>query len=290
MWIRKTLRWLGFAVLGLAGLAIAVVLAIYIAIEQDLGRTFAVEGDGVVVPTDALSIEEGQRQAQLRGCSGGCHGRTTEGLVFVELFDGTRLIAPDLARIAATYSTVELERAIRHGVKPDGTSVIRVMPSEMFAGLSDQHLGMIIAYLRSQAEGGEVLPESRFGPFARIMGMMFKREIGTLLAAEVIDHEHPMPIDPADEAAFGRYLAQTVCTECHGSDLRGAEDGSTPSLAMALAYSRDDFERLMLEGKPLGDRELGMMAGVARSRFVRFTDEELTALHGYLQSPATWAE
>ena len=164
------------------------------------------------------------------------------------------------------------------------------MPSEMLAGLSDQHLGMIIAYLRSQAEGGEALPESRYGPVARIMGMLFKREFGTLLAAEVIDHEHPVPIGPPDEAEFGRYLAQTVCTECHGSDLRGTPDGTTPSLAMVFAYSREDFERLMREGKPLGDRELGLMAGVARSRFVRFTDDELTALHAYLQSAAAWSD
>jgi cytochrome c553 len=290
MWIRTTLKWLGFAALGLAGLAMVAVLVIYLAIEQDLGRTFAIEGESVAVPMDAVSIEEGQRQAQLRGCSGGCHGRTTEGLVFVELFDGTRVVAPDLARIAARYSTVELERAIRHGVKPDGTSVLRVMPSEMLAGLSDQHLGMIIAYLRSQAEGKEALPKSRYGPVARFMGMLFKREMGTLLAAEVIDHEHPTPIGPPDEADFGRYLAQTVCTECHGSDLRGAPDGTIPGLAMTLAYSREDFERLMREGKPLGERELGMMAGVARSRFVRFTDEELTALHAYLHSAATWSD
>lgn len=32
---------------------------------------------------------------------------------------------PDLSRLAQEYTTIDLERAIRHGVRPDGTSVIR---------------------------------------------------------------------------------------------------------------------------------------------------------------------
>lgn len=290
MWLKRILKWLGLALLGIASLAVAAVLLIYVIMGRDLARTYAVEGDSVAVPMEAAAIEEGQRQAQLRGCSGGCHGRATEGSVFVELFDGTRMIAPDLARAAARYSTVELERVIRHGVKPDGTSVIRAMPSEMFSSLSDRDLGMIIAYLRSQAAGEERLPESRYGPVARVMGLMFKREIGTLLAADAIDHEHPVPVEPAREADYGRYLARTVCSECHGGDLRGAPDGSTPGLVIAMTYPPEDFLLLMREGRSLSGRDLGLMSGVARSRFVRFTDEEIGALHTYLRSEATWQE
>ena len=290
MWIKRTLKWFGFALLGIAGFAVLAVLLIYIIMGRDLANTYAIAGETIAVPMDAASIEEGQRQAQLRGCAGGCHGKTTEGLILIELFDGTRVVAPDLARYAARYSTIDLERAIRHGVKPDQSSVLRIMPSDMFSRLSDEDLGLIIAYLRSQEEGERLLPESRYGPVARVMGFFFKREIGTLLAADVIDHEHPTPIKSADEDAFGRYLAQTVCTECHGSDLRGAPDGSAPSLIVTMGYPLVDFERLLREGIPLGDRELGLMAGVSRARFVRFTDEEITALHNYLRAEDTWFE
>jgi cytochrome c553 len=290
MWIRQTLKWTGLVLLGLAGLAAMAVLGIYIAMGRDLATKYEIAGEEFAVPSDAASIQEGQRLAQLRGCSGGCHGQTTEGWTLVELFDGTRVVAPDLARFAARYSTAELERAIRHGVRPDGTSAIRFMPSEMFATLTDRDLALIIAYLRSEPEGTETLPERRFGPLARLMGFRFKRQFGSVMAADVIEHDHPPPPDPADEAAFGRYLANTVCTECHGNDLRGSPDGSTPSLAMVAAYSRDDFELLMRTGKPLGDRELQLMADVARFRFVRFTDEEITALHGYLHAWQTWSD
>lgn len=290
MRIRRALKWFGIGLLGIAGLAASVVLGIYVAMGRDLGKSFAVSGEEVFVPTDAASIEEGRRLAQLRGCTVGCHGLASGGAVMVELFDGSRVVAPDLGRIAADYSTVELERAIRHGVRPDGTSVIRIMPVEMFSGLSDRDLGLIIAYLRSLPPGAQELPDSRYGPLARIMGFMFAREFGSVLAAEVTDHVHPPPPDMEDPAAAGRYLAQTVCTECHGDDLRGAPDGSIPSLAAAAAYSRDQFETLMRKGEPLGDRELGLMGGVARSRFVGFADEEITVLHDYLRNPATWAE
>lgn len=290
VWIKRTLRWFGFALLGVAGFALVAVLFIYIIMGRDLAATYAIAGETIAVPTDGASIEEGQRQAQLRGCAGGCHGETTEGLILIELFDGTRVVAPDLARYAARHSTIDLERAIRHGVKPDQSSVLRIMPSEMFARLSDEDLGMIIAYLRSQEEGEKLLPESRYGPVARVMGFFFKRKIGTLVAADLIDHEHPTPIKPADEAALGRYLAHTVCTECHGSDLRGAPDGSAPSLSVAMAYSLDDFERLLREGIPVGERELGLMAGVSRARFARFTDAEIAALHGYLLTEEAWIE
>ncbi len=103
----------------------------------------------------------------------------------IELFDGTRVVAPDLGEIAASYSTTEIERAIRHGVKPDG---------------------------------------------------------------------------------------------------------QIPGLAIAQAYSREDFETLMRTGEALGGCELGLMTGVARSRFTHFTDDEITALHGYLNSPETWSD
>lgn len=289
MWVKRTLKWIGLGLLGIAGLVVIAVILVYIIMGRDLARTYDIEGETVAVPSDAASIEEGQRLAQLRGCSGGCHGRTTNGGVMMELFDGTRVVAPDLADIAARYSTTELERAIRHGVKPDGTSVLRIMPSEMFSTLSDRDLGLILAYLRSQPAGEQTLPEPSYGPIARVMAFFFKRKIGSLLAAEMIDHQQPPP-EPDDEESYGRYLADTVCSECHGSDLRGAPDGSAPSLAIALAYSREDFETLMRTGKPLGGQELRLMADVARSRFTRFTDDEITALHGYLSAQETWMD
>jgi cytochrome c1 len=40
----------------------------------------------------------------------------------------------------------------------------------------------------------------------------------------------------------------------------------------------------MRTGKALGDRELPMMSGVARGRFVHFTDEEVRDLYAFLKN------
>lgn len=74
---------------------------------------------------------------------------------------------------------------------------------------------------------------------------------------------------------------------CHGGDLRGSPDGSTPALAIAAAYTLDEFARLMSTGVALGDRELDLMARVARGRFAHFTDDEVAAVHAYLQTLAS---
>ena len=286
-WIKRILKWTGIAAGGILVIAILAVTAVYFVMGSKLSATHDVPAHDLTVPAGREAVDEGQRLAQIRGCSGGCHGREAEGNVMIELFDGTRVVAPDLGRIANRYGAAELERAIRHGVRPDGTSVVRIMPSAMFAGLSDEDLGLILAYLRQQPAGKEDLPKSRFGPVARLMGLIFERRFGELMAAEVIDHGTRAPAKrPVEGVALGRYLAETSCPECHGDDLHGSPDGSTPTLAVVAGYDLGDFEILMRTGKALGGRDLDLMARMAEYRFVRFTDEELAALHEYLQTLA----
>ena len=285
MRIKTILKWLLIGLGGIVGIALLGVAIIYVLMGSDLRRTFDVAGTAITVPDDMASIAEGERLTRLRGCNNGCHGKTTTGGVLFELPDGTRVVAPDLARAVREYSIVDLERLIRHGVKPDGTSVILVMPSSMLYNLSDKDLGSMVAFLKSQEPGDVELPGTKIGPLGRLLLFFFKQIVGTVLAAELIDHDAPR-IDSStqDPLTHGRYLALTVCSECHGSDLRGAPDGSAPNLAVAASYSIENFEILMRTGAPIGDRELDLMASVAVRRFSNFTDEEIGALHTYLKS------
>lgn len=104
--------------------------------------------------------------------------------------------------------------------------------------------------------------------------------------ASVIEHGAvrlgSRPLD--DSTGLGEYLAVTICTECHGLDMRGG--GSTPPLAMAASYTEADFLRLMRTGVAIGGRELGLMASMARRRFTHMTDDELIAVHAYLTTLA----
>jgi mono/diheme cytochrome c family protein len=287
MRLRSLFKWLAIGLGGIVALVLIGIGVVYFVIGNDLGRRFDHYGTEIPVPVDAASVSEGARAARLRGCNGGCHGDAAEGGVFFEFFDGTRVVAPDLARKSAEYSVAEFEGVIRHGVRPDGSGVIGVMPSEMFQHLSDADLGRIIAWLRTQSPGEVELPQSRIGPIARLMLLNLKQRYGGLLAAEFIDHDASRVADSGDDPQVrGRYLALSICTECHGADLRGIAEDGTPDLAIVTAYSRGDFHKLMRTGVPLGGRKLGLMAEVAVSRFAHFTDEEVDSVHGYLKTLA----
>ena len=291
MRLKAILKWFFIGLGAVLGVALLGVLTIYILIGIDRGRTFDnIAGTSVDIPNDESSIAEGARLARLRGCNGGCHGDTINGAVFFDAPDGTRVVAPSLSQAVRTNSIEELERMIRHGIRPDDTSVLVAMPSPMFYNLSDSDLGMIIAFLKSQEASEEPLPKTRVGPLARLFFFYYKQMLGSIMAAELIDHGATR-IDPTTKegVASGRYLSKTVCTECHGDDLRGSPDGWSPTLAIVASYSIDDFRRLMREGVPTGDRELDVMAKVALSRFTNFSDSEINQLHAYLQTLAKTA-
>ena len=140
------------------------------------------------------------------------------------------------------YSDAELARVLRHGVRRTGRSAF-VMPSAMFREMTDADLGRTLAFLRSLPERDG--PADRFdvGPMGRlglVMGAFPP-------VAEGIDHAAPPPPapPPGDTLALGRYLARTLCTECHGADLRGEPDGGSPSLVAAAAYTPAEFDRLL---------------------------------------------
>ena len=285
--MRKFLKWVAYLLGGIVGLAMLITAVVYVKIGSELSTKFEVPTLALDIPDDALSIAEGQRLARIRGCFDGCHGTAAAGEVFFDLPDGTQVIAPDLGHAARNYTASELAAIIRFGIRPDGSSALLVMPSEMFYHVSDNELGAMIAFLKTQEPRDEPLPETRYGPLARLLLQVFKHETSTILAAEYVERDHPR-ISPAphDPHEHGRYLAKTACTECHGKDLSGGTDGIAPPLAIALSYSAEEFATLMRTGIAKGGRELDLMKLVAEKRFSFYTDAEILALHTFLQSLA----
>ena len=279
-------KWALRIVGGLALLVMLALAAVYLLSERVLEREYAVEAERITVPTDSASVAEGRRLAAIRGCYDGCHGEGTEGGVFfgppgVQGLLMGRLVAPDLGRLAREWTVEELELAVRHGIRPDGTSTL-AMPSSMYQGLSDEDFGKIVAFLRSRGGSTGPTTEIRLGPLARFFVL---RGVFEPRAVE-IDHERSPPdtTPVVDTLAHGEYLARTVCTECHGLDFEGGgETGSAPPLAVVAGYGPDEFARLMATGEPVGDRELGLMRGVSRSRFSHFTAAEVAALYAFLR-------
>ncbi len=285
MWIRTTLKWIGILLGGLVALALIAAVVINLIIVGDLNKTFDEAGSAIEITVSDEVIEEGERLARIRGCADGCHGEDSRGRVFFRLPAGSQVVAPNIARIAQEYTTEEFERVVRHGIRPDGTSVLLAMPSTMFYHLSDEDLGAIMAYLRSLDPGDEDLPGTDFNFLGRLMLFQFRMEEDTILSAEKIDHETGrLPESSVVAAERGEYLAKTVCTECHGDDLRGSPAWGMPDLVVVQAYPVDDFKTLMRTGVALGGRELELMKQVAVGRFSNFTDQEISDLHAYLQT------
>lgn len=278
--MNRLLRWISIALGSLAALAIIAYGAVYILSERVLRRTYEVPAVAISIPTDPAAIVEGRRLATIRGCFG-CHGRQVEGVVMFDQPMIGRVVAPNLTAAVRKYSESELVGIIRHGVRPGGRSVM-VMPAATYALLTDEDLGRIIAFLKSLPAVEGPGPSLSLGPLGRIGVTTGEFKTVAQLIAETV----PPPDATSEEAAYGRYLARTICAECHGTDLRGDSnpDFTSPGLQLVAAYSLESFTQLMRAGVALGGRELRTMSPVARQRFSALTDSEIAVLYSYLHT------
>ncbi|HKE94791.1 MAG TPA: cytochrome c [Povalibacter sp.] len=275
--MKRFLKWLGVFFGSVAALVVCAGLYLVLASQRVIARAYDVPLSAFNAPTDHESVRRGERLATIYGCNG-CHGHDLAG---TDMFDEpgiAHITAPNLTEVVKDYTDAELERVIRHGIKIDGRSTW-IMPSAMFNRLSDDDLGAIIAYVRSFPEKAGVARHTELRTIGRI-GLLTGRF--TPQAAQIQSLPQIPGPDATDPLSHGRYLVTTSCTECHGARLQGSDFLRAPNLAIAAAYSADDFARLMRHGTGLDDRKLGLMAEVAQSRFSHFSEEEVTAIRGYL--------
>ncbi len=274
------LEWL---LLIATGLALVFTLYAYVNATSGMSQLFDVPLESIEVPVGAEAVAEGERLATIRGCFW-CHGKSLEGQkYFAEANRGIIAVAPDLTRKIHEYTPAEFARAVRHGVRPDGTSVQPAMPAFAFYHMSNADMGAIIAFIQSLPK-----QDGYPGQFHLLPVGWFRWAAGDLppLAATLIDHDAPR-LDPAvsgSQVDRGRYLAESICTECHGDNGR-IRVPITPDLQTAAAYTREDFFRLMRTGTPRGDRKIDYhMVDVSLYRYNRLTDIEVDALHAYFRS------
>lgn len=283
--MKRLLRWIAMALGTLVALGIIAFGVAYVLSERILTRSYAVPTAAVSIPTDPAAITEGRRLATIHGClSSDCHGTRGEGRVMFDQPMIARIVAPNLTTAVRRYTDAELVAVIRQGVRPGGRGLL-VMPSEAFVALTDADLGRILAFLKSLPAVDGPGPSVSPGPVGRIGVAVGKFRTAPQLIAEAA----APPKVTSEEAAFGRYLARTICAECHGGDLRGASnpDFASPDLAVVTAYSPDAFAQLLRSGVPLGGQTLRVMGPRARENLSYLTDAEITALYGYLHA-ASW--
>jgi cytochrome c553 len=279
----RLLRWFGIAALGLVGLLLLAVLAIFGLSELALRKSYEARAETLAAPSPA-QFADGARQARVLGCVT-CHGEDLRGRTFKDIPNVVRIAAPNLPAVAAKASDQQLAAAIRQGIGHDGRG-LWVMPSALYSRLDDAEVAALIAHIRGlpRREGRtEGFSAGPIGRLAIVLGKLRPQPA----KMEQFKTQAPIPRGPSH--ARGRRLAANLCADCHGPALFGArlEDGQTsPDLNIAAAYDADQFRTLMRTGKAPGQREVGLMSEVARSDFRHLTDAEIQALHLYLQARA----
>lgn len=291
--MKRVLRWVGIGLGAVVGLLAAAVGVIYGVSEFRLSKKYEVPAVAMSIRSDPELVARGEHVATVRGCVD-CHTASLGGQTFIDVLPIGRVFASNLTAgkggIGARYSDADLVRAIRHGVRPDGSTLL-VMPSQEFHVLSDEDVGALVAYIRSLPPVDNEPVDRRVGPLGRFLYL--KGDL-PLVPADLIDHRASRPAPPAEgpTAEYGAYLV-TGCLGCHGHNLSGGRiPGMPPSFPAAANITLDvetgigrwteaDFFRALREGKRPDGSEL--RPEMPWKLTAQMTDDEIRALWLHLQ-------
>jgi mono/diheme cytochrome c family protein len=270
----------GIKLLILVGLIIAVAWGIETISVHALLERRSVPANALVVMPSSSAANDGDRLAHVDGCFA-CHGRRLTGHIVFRSWFGTRIIAPNLTRIAHQETDSQLASAIRFGLKHDGTSIVD-MPSKQFIKSSDSDVAAIIAYLRTLPERPDATGETRWRFDGRVMLAM-----GLLpMEATTVNMQARGPSrTPTSPLALGRYITQSHCSACHGTDLSGETLEASPDLRVAIQhYSLPAFDHFFQTGEGQIGHGTKTMTKMIRNRFKYLTPTEVHAIYVYLKS------
>ena len=203
-------------------------------------------------------------------------------------------IAPNITPAGAVggWSDAELARAIREGLRPDGSLIGPPMPFLMYRGLSDGDVAAIVAFLRS-------LPAVENDPGASVYNIPLPPAWGPPI-------ETVAEVPRGVTVEYGAYLAGPVahCMECHtpmgpeglmldtalgqgGFEFHGPWGTSvaahlTSSPDGLAGYSDDEIREMIVAGvKPDGTP---MLPPMPYGFLAQTTPEDLDAILLYLRS------
>jgi len=279
----RALRWLGYGIGGLLLLLLLAAAWLWAASNQKLNAQATPRAERLVQPTPA-AMADVERRARTLGCIS-CHGEGLRGKVFMDAAVFARLHATNLAEVAGRATDQQLARGIRQGIGADGRPLL-VMPSEAYQHLTDEETSALVAYIRRLPRARQPSPPRSIGPLGRLAVVTGGFRTTPALAA---DYRERPAADLGPAHAFGRHLALTTCSGCHGSNLGGrvvSPEIDAPDLVIAGAYDLPAFTRLLREGVAPGGKPVPRMRIIAREDSRFYTDEEIAALHAYLVARA----
>ena len=207
----------------------------------------------------------------------------------LEGFPGTAVapnITPDAETGAGNWTDDQIARAIREGIKHDGTMIFPLMPYMDYKNLSDEDLASVAVYVRSVPPIHEVLPKSK---------IIFP--VNYLVRSVPESITQPVPPPATDQLSRGKYLVKLGCG-CHnavdkmpyaGGEALGGPWGNvvsaniTPDPSGINYYNEATFVTALRTGY-VGARKLNSI--MPFGNFKNLTDDDSKAMYAYLRTVA----
>ncbi|RAJ97628.1 mono/diheme cytochrome c family protein [Larkinella arboricola] len=287
--LMKILKWSGIILGSILLLLIVFYTVVYFQTESRANKLYDVKLQSLTIPNDSASYALGKHIAGIRGCLE-CHGNDLSGNVFLDESTPLGLLyASNLTRGKGgiSYTDQDWIRALRHGLGKDNKSLWFMPSPEVSTPLSNQDMGALIYFLKSQPPVDKTHPAKELKPLGRLLTFLGEFP---LFPAEAIDHD-AKPVDhipAAIDPVYGKYLAVT-CSGCHGANFKGGPGHSPgePRIADLTQtgnvgkWNSHDFITAMRTGKTPDGRVLSDFMPW-KYLATTYTDDELKAIHLYL--------
>jgi len=199
-------------------------------------------------------------------------------------------ITPDRETGIGTWTEAQLVRAIREGIRPDGSLIGPPMPIAFYRGISDDDARALAAYVLAQPPVKHVVPKSVFHiKLPPAYGLPIKQKVAAPPRTDLVK--------------YGAYLAGPLghCMDCHtpwtdkGPDMTRIGAGGNPfpgpwgvSISRNLTptglkdWSDAEIARAIREGKSRDGSPL--RPPMAYGWYKNINDADMKALVAYLQS------
>ncbi|HEY0382587.1 MAG TPA: cytochrome c [Candidatus Elarobacter sp.] len=285
----RILRWLGYALIALVVLAAVGIAGLVMASNHEV--------DAHVVPVPPPlklghgSVERGKHIFNAVSSCVVCHRNDGGGGPFINEPAMAVLNAPNLTGgpggVGSIYTDADYDRAIRRGIRSDGSRLI-IMPSWDYAAFGDDDAASVIAYIRSLPPVDRATPRVQLGPVGRVLVATHKLPFdATRIADEGVPTATPPP--SGTSVAYGTYLVRIGgCMGCHGAHLSGGHLAGGPNDPPASnltpagigQWSSADFIRTLNKGRDPGGHNLNDFMPWRTIR--NMTDDELESIYNYL--------
>lgn len=263
----------------------------YFDINRRADKSYDVVVKDIEIKYDSATLALGQRLVNTRACTE-CHGKDLSGATLNDDALIGKLVSKNITKgkggLPDNFSVSDWVRAMKHGLNTEGKPLY-LMPSHELSLLTESDMAAIIAYCTQLPPVDRDPGKFSLGPLGYILS-----EFGLipLLPAEFTDHNRELTKDIKREVsvAYGQYLS-TICQNCHGANFKGGESpvpggkyvADITSTGNPGKWSHQEFITALHTGKTPEGKTLNpseMPWTITKS----YTEDELTALHLYLQS------